>query len=154
MAFEQPAVPKESLPRRAYRALLHFLGPGNRGRVLRWLAAGLAFMGISSALLYLLVGLLGMAVPLATFLAAEICTLLRFVVNHYWVFGARNPTLRQCIQYHMANAAAFVVWWVGANGLTWAGVNYLIAGILAVGFSTSFSIASNFLWVWRKRHGE
>jgi len=137
---------------RAVAALVDIGSPRNRGRVIRWFAAGLAFMGVSTAFLYLFVDVLGLNVPIGTFLTAEVCTLLRFLVNHYWVFGARSPTLRQCVQYHLAVAVAFTVWWVAANVLTWAGVHYLIAGIAAVGVSTLFSISSNFLWVWRRQH--
>ncbi len=120
-------------------------------RLLKWFGAGLTFMGVSSAFLYGFVDLLGFSVPIATFLTAEICTLLRFLVNHYWVFGQRSPTWRQCLQYHVANAGAFITWWVASNILTILGVHYLVAGILAVGFSTGVSFLTNFLWVWSKR---
>lgn len=123
-----------------------------RRRVLRWFAAGLAFMGINTALLFGLIDLSGMTVPLGTFVAAEVCTLLRFFVNHYWVFRLRNPTFRDVVSYHMANASAFVVWWLTANVLTFLGLHYLIAGIAAVGCSTLLSLWTNFLWVWRKRY--
>ncbi len=124
----------------------------NRGKLLRWFAAGLAFMGISTALLYGFVDLLGLSVPIATLLTAEASTLLRFFVNHYWVFGLHNPTIRNCVQYHIANAGAFVLWWVTANVLTLLGMHYLLAGIAAVAFSTLFSLSTNFFWIWRKRH--
>ena len=120
-------------------------------RIVKWFAAGLGFMGISTLLLFALVDLLSLSVPLATLLVAELSTLLRFLVNHRWVFGLRNPTLRACIQYHVANAGAFAVWWTTANVLTVLGVHYLWAGILAVACSTSVSLATNFLWIWRRR---
>lgn len=136
---------------RVARATLGFVSQ-NRGKLLRWFAAGLAFMGISTALLYGFVELLGLSVPIATLLTAEASTLLRFLVNHYWVFGLRNPTIRNCVQYHIANAGAFVLWWVTANVLTLLGMHYLLAGIAAVAFSTLFSLSTNFFWIWRKRH--
>ena len=108
-------------------------------------------MGVSTAILYLFVDLCGLSVPLGTFLTAEVCTLLRFLVNHYWVFGSRRPTLKHCIEYHIANGGAFIVWWAAANGLTFLGVHYLAAGIVAVAFSTGFSLITNFLWIWSKR---
>ncbi len=136
---------------RAFRATLQFVSQ-NRGKLLRWFAAGLAFMGISTALLYCFVDLLGLSVPIATLLTAEASTLLRFLVNHYWVFGLRNPTIRNCVQYHIANAGAFALWWITANALTLLGMHYLLAGIAAVACSTLFSLSTNFLWIWRKRH--
>lgn len=124
----------------------------DRAKLGKWLAAGLMFMGISTGILYLLVDRLGLAVPVGTFLTAEISTILRFLVNHYWVFGLRDPTLRSCIQYHVANAGAFALWWVTANLLTVLGMHYLLASVAAVAGSTLFSLMTNFFWIWRKRH--
>jgi putative flippase GtrA len=120
-------------------------------RLARWFGAGLAFMALSSALLYLTVELLRLSVPVATLVTAEICTLLRFFVNHYWVFGQRRPTLKQCLEYHVAVAGAFAAWWIVTNALTLLGVHYLLAGILAVPFSTLFNLLASFLWIWGHR---
>jgi putative flippase GtrA len=120
-------------------------------RLLRWASAGLAFMAISSGFLFASVEWLNLTVPVATLLTAEACTLLRFLVNHYWVFSQRRPTWRQCLEYHVATAGAFVTWWVVANLLTILGVHYLLAGILAVPFSTVVNILTNFLWIWSHR---
>jgi len=121
-------------------------------RLARWFAAGLAFMGLNTVLLYGLVDKLKIPVIIGTLLAAEACTLLRFAVNHYWVFNRRDPTCAHCVQYHIANAGAFVVWWVTANVLTVLGMHYLIASIVAVGFSTVVSVMTNFHWIWRRHH--
>lgn len=134
---------------RVVRATLDFVSQ-NRSKLLRWFAAGLAFMGISTALLYGFVDLLGLSVPVGTLLTAEASTLLRFLVNHYWVFGLRNPTIKNCIQYHIANAGAFALWWATANTLTLLGMHYLLAGIAAVACSTLLSLSTNFFWIWRK----
>lgn len=122
------------------------------GKIVRWLVAGLIFMGLNTALLYLFVHYLRMSVPLATFLCAEACTLLRYVLNDTWVFRSPKLTWVRLWQYHVANGAAFVVWWIAANALNRMGLNYILASILAVGFSTGVSLASNFLWIWRARH--
>lgn len=132
--------------------MAELLEPANRIRLLKWFGAGLAMMGVNTAFLFLFVDRLGLSVPVATFLGAEACTLLRFLINHYWVFGRRNPTFRSCVQYHVANAGAFAVWWGAANLLTVLGMHYLLAGIAAVACSTLVSLATNFFWIWRKRH--
>ena len=138
---------------RIRRAVSELLEPGNRGRLLKWGGAGFAMMGINTMLLFLFVDRVGMSVPVATFLGAETCTLLRFAINHYWVFGQRRPTLVSCVQFHLANAGAFAVWWVTANLLTIVGMHYLMAGVAAVGCSILVSLTTNFLWIWRKRRG-
>lgn len=153
VTIDRPAAVDErpGLPGRIVRGISELLEPGNRGRLLKWFGAGLAMMGINTAFLFLFVDMLGLIVPVATFLAAEACTLLRFLINHYWVFGLRNPTFRSCVHYHVANAGAFAVWWATANVLTLLGMHYLLAGIAAVACSTLLSLMTNFLWIWRKR---
>lgn len=138
-------------PGRIVQGISELIEPANRGRLLKWFGAGLAMMGINTAFLFLFVDTLGLSVPVATFLGAEACTLLRFLINHYWVFGRHSPTLRSCVHYHVANAGAFAVWWGTANLLTVLGMHYLLAGIAAVACSTLVSLATNFLWIWRKR---
>jgi putative flippase GtrA len=108
-------------------------------------------MVVSSAFLYAFVDWLALPVPIATLLTAEACTLLRFLVNHYWVFGQSSPTLKQCTQYHIATAGAFVTWWTISNALVWFGVQYLLASLLAVPFSAVVNLLGGFLWVWRKQ---
>jgi putative flippase GtrA len=120
--------------------------------LLRWLCAGLAFMGINTALLYLFVQHLGLKVPIATLIGAEICTLLRYVINELWVFRSGRLSWLKLWQYHLANGTAFLVWWISANILNQLGVHYLLASILAVGFSTTISLASNFFWIWRAKN--
>jgi putative flippase GtrA len=123
----------------------------NGGKLLRWLFAGLVFMFLSTGFLYLFVDILKINMWLATLLTAESSTLLRFVVNSYWVFKVRKLSFRECWQYHLANAGSFLIWWCSTNLLVLFGVNYLLAGILSIGLSVSFSLYSNFYWVWRIR---
>lgn len=108
-------------------------------------------MFINLGLLFLLMDLAGMQVVFGTLLSAEICTILRFLVNDRWVFGHPCPTRRRLLQYHVANATAFGVWWGATNALNLWGIHYLLAAVMAVGCSMGFSIAANFLWIWHKR---
>jgi putative flippase GtrA len=124
-----------------------------RTSVVRWLTAGLIFLGLNTGLLYLLVQLMGLRVAIATIVSAEICTILRFILNERWVFSTHLLSWRRLLQYHVANGGAFLVWWGGANILTGFGINYIVSSILAVGLSTGFSFISNFFWIWRKRNG-
>jgi putative flippase GtrA len=118
----------------------------------RWVAGGLLFLGLNIALLYAFVHGMGLRVAFATILSAEICTILRFFLNERWVFGTRRFSGRRLWQFHLSNGCAFVVWWAATNLLTGRGCNYLVASILAVGFSVGFSFASNFLWLGRRPH--
>lgn len=118
----------------------------------RWLAVGLMFMGVNAAFLKLFIGALGLSVPVGSTVALEANILLRFFINDRWVFGHRTPNGSRLVKYHGAQAGAALVWWIAANTMNRAGIHYLVAGTLAIGFSTGFSFVSNFYWVWRRRH--
>jgi putative flippase GtrA len=120
--------------------------------VVRWLAAGVVFIGINTAFLYVFVEWMGLRLAIATLLSAEICTLLRFFINEHWVFRTQMRSWKRLLQFHIANGGAFLVWWAGTIVLARGGINYLLASILAVGLSTGFSFASSFFWIWRKKH--
>ena len=117
---------------------------------MRWCAVGGVFGGVSLVLIKIMAGLLAWPYALATLLSAEICTVLRFLVVDRWVFSHARLTLKRLWQYHVANALGFTIWWSAANVLKTGGVHYLVSAMLATFFSVGFSLASNFLWIWRK----
>jgi putative flippase GtrA len=126
--------------------------PGGSLPLARWLFAGLVFMGLNTLFLKALIGWLGLRPMVGTLCAGELATLLRYLVNDRWVFGHQKLSWLRLWQYHLANAGALALWWIGTNIFISMGINYLIAGILAIAFSTGFSMASNFYWIWRKKH--
>ncbi len=116
----------------------------------RWLAAGMVFIFINSIFMVVLVEYFKLKALWATLISAELCTVLRFFVNEHWVFKGVGPVGKRFLQYHAANAGSFVVWMIAANLLIHWGIHYLLASALAVGISVMASMATNFLWVWRK----
>jgi putative flippase GtrA len=118
--------------------------------VARWWVVGIAFLFINLPLLYALHELLGLPVWLATLVGGEIGTVGRFLVNDRWVFGNRRPTWARLMQYHIAVASSFVIWWTVTNALAQAGLNYLIANVAAQGASVGWSMITNFGWIWRR----
>lgn len=122
----------------------------NKMQLVKWILAGLFFMGISSIFLYIFVEIFYVSMVWATLLSAELCTLLRYFINSIWIFKVNKCTVKSCIQYHIANGGAFLVWWSTANLFVLFGMYYIVAGALAVGASIFFSLFSNFFWVWKK----
>ena len=116
----------------------------------RWFAVAGVFTGLGLGLLKVLVVVLHWHYGLATFVQSEICNLLRFFVNDRWVFQKRRPTWRSLWLSHMAPALGFAVWWLGANALKGAGMNYLVASLCAMVGSVGVSLLTNFGWIWRK----
>jgi putative flippase GtrA len=122
-----------------------------RHPVVRWTIVGGAFAAFGLLLLKLFFGVLHWPYWFGTALQAEICTVLRFLVNDRWVFHHPRPTWQRLWQYHVANAGGFAVWWIIANLLQRAGVHYILSAVLAAACSSGVSLLSNFLWVWRKK---
>lgn len=120
--------------------------------MLRWWIVGLGFVLVNMGFLYVLVELLRMPVVLATVVAAEAGTLLRFLVNDRWVFGKARPSWGRLWQYHVANAASLAIWWGATNLFAYFGAHYMIASVMAMACSVFISVLTNFFWIWR--HGK
>jgi putative flippase GtrA len=120
----------------------------------RWWIVGLVFLGAGFGFLYFFKQVLGLPLVLATLFAAEVTTVTRFAINDMWVFGNRRPTWGRLWQFHAASAGGAAIWLVVANVLPRFGVHYLLASALGSALSVLLSMATNFLWIWRKRvHG-
>lgn len=148
------------------RAKLSYLTAIFSHKMVRWWIVGIAFMIINIILLdylkvsvqALLSGLSSLSplevhrwsLSVSTIASAEICTLTRYLVNDYWVFGNSRPTWKRCWEYHVANATSFFVWCFIVIALgEKLGVDHRFAAILATIISVFVSMATNFLWVWR-----
>ncbi len=115
-----------------------------------WLAIGVVCAGLGLGLLKVMVGILGWPYALATLAVTEICTVVNFLAVDRWVFGHARPAWKRVGQYHVANAAGFLIGWGASNALHWIGVHYLLASLLGTFLSSGFGLLTNFLWVWRK----
>lgn len=124
---------------------------GRLAEIGRWWVVGLAFLVINTPLLYVLRDVLGLPLWLATLIGGEIGTLARFFVNDRWVFGNHHPTLQRALQYHVAVASSFCIWWVVTNALAQFGLHYLLAAIAGQAASVGWSMLTNFGWIWRRR---
>ena len=131
--------PKSLVQRLPWRALF------------KWWLVGMAFLGIGTGLLWVAREPLKMPLWLATATSAELTMLIRFFINDAWVFENKRPSWRRLWQFHVAQAGGSAIWYVTANGLAAVGLNYLLASVVGSACSMLFSIATNFLWVWRKK---
>ena len=123
----------------------------SRRERVRWFVVAGVFTGIGLGLLKVFVAIFHWPYAVSTFVQSEICTLLRFLAVDRWVFKLGRPSLKRLWQYHVANAAGFAVWWLVANALKEAGMNYLLASLVAMLGSVGFSLLSNFGWIWKRR---
>jgi putative flippase GtrA len=116
----------------------------------RWWVVGLVFTGWGLGALYLLKERLMLSLFAATLITAETGTLLRFLVNDRWVFGYERPTFGRLWQFHVANAASFVIAAGVVNLLPLLGIHYLLASVMATACSVGVSMVMNFVWIWKR----
>jgi putative flippase GtrA len=117
----------------------------------RWWVIGVSFYLVGLVILYVVIGLLRVPLLTGTLLTAEATTILRYCINDRWVFEERSLSWTRFWQYHLANAGGFAIWWTIVNVLPHLGVHYLLASTVGTGCSMISTMASNFLWVWRKK---
>jgi putative flippase GtrA len=120
--------------------------------IVRWWIIGIVFMVINIVLLDWFIQGLGMGLTWATVTSSEICTLLRYVLNDYWVFGNPRPSWKRCWEYHLANLSSFFLWSfvIVVLGKKF-GVDHRLAAVIATIISVGWSMVTNFLWVWRSK---
>ena len=94
-----------------------------------------------------------MSLPLAlsTLFTQEITTIVRYVVNDFWVFHETRLSWTRLWQFHVASIGGAIVWLTLANALPKLGMNYLLASTIGTVSSMLVTMATNFLWIWGKR---
>ena len=118
-------------------------------RLVGWLVLGGTASLLELGLLRVLYENLQWPLPIATAVAAEVLIIFKFLTNDRFVFKYPSPTLGRLAKYHGASAGAFVVYWVGINVLTlMAGMPYVPAFVLSTAAAFTWSLLTNFLWVW------
>jgi putative flippase GtrA len=118
-------------------------------QVAGWFLIGLTASLVELALLRLLYEGLQWPLPVATATAAEVLIIVKFLVADRWVFGHAGPTVERLARYHGASAGAFVVYWLVVNALAGLlGLPYVAAFVVGTGAAFTWSLMSNFFWVW------
>ena len=120
-------------------------------RVANWFVLGMAASLVEFGLLRVLHETLGWTLPVATAVAAEVLILGKFLIADRWVFNHKWPTWPRLLRYHGASAGALVVYWLVINGLAaLTDLPYVVGFVLGTGAAFTWSLLTNFLWVWAK----
>jgi putative flippase GtrA len=118
-------------------------------RVVGWVGLGLTASALELLLLRALYEGLLWPLPVATATAAEVLIIFKFLMNDRFVFNHPWPSSARLVKYHGASAGALAVYWVVINALTLlAGVPYVLAFVLSTAAAFTWSLFTNFLWVW------
>jgi dolichol-phosphate mannosyltransferase len=125
-------------------------------RPLRFGVVGLSGMVVNSAILWVLVRELHLAVTLGSLLATEAAILSNFLLNDRWTFrGAREQSIIQ--RMLRFNGVALGGMAITAGMLTaltrYTHLHLLVANLLAVGAATGWNYIVNSRWTWRQETG-
>ena len=119
--------------------------------VVRWWIVGIAAMVLNIVLLDWFKVSLGLSLTVASLLSSELITIVRYGVLDLWVFRSGGLSWKRCWEYHVANFSGFFLWTfiivVLGDKLQW---DHKIAAIAATMVTVCWSMATNFLWIWRK----
>jgi dolichol-phosphate mannosyltransferase len=121
-------------------------------RLPRFVVVGATGTGVNEAILFLLHGILGVALLGALLPAIEASILWNFQWNDRWTFQGRrirSSRLRRIGSYHAVRAAGVAVN-VGVFALLAVGfgINYLVSNLIAIVLAGLSNWGGSALWTW------
>lgn len=126
-------------------------------RPLRFGVVGLSGIVVNSAILWVLVRELHLAVTLGSVLATEVAILSNFLLNDRWTFrGARERSFMQRLVRFNGVALGGMAITVGilTTLASYTHLHLLFANLLAVGAATGWNYLVNSRWTWRQGTGD
>jgi dolichol-phosphate mannosyltransferase len=122
-------------------------------RLARFALVGASGVAVNSAMLWLLHSGAGLPLPAASALAIETAIWNNFLLNDLWTFHEerhRRPWWARAGAFHATAAmAALINLGLLLALVTWAGMHYLIANLIAIGVAASVDYSVSALWTWR-----
>ena len=126
-------------------------------RPLRFGVVGLSGIVVNSAILWVLVRELHLAVMLGSVLATEAAILSNFLLNDRWTFrgvSARSFTQRLLRFNGVALGGMAITAGILTALASYTHLHLLIANVLAVGAATGWNYVVNSRWTWRQGIGD
>ncbi|MEU5093643.1 GtrA family protein [Streptomyces sp. NPDC020996] len=124
-----------------------------KSRMLRFAVVGGVGTVVNTAVLYVLHGLLGVPLLAASAVAVEVAVVNNYLLNDWWTFTARAPSLRRFGKFNVSMLTGLgvnvLVLWILVHG----GVPLMPANVLAIGAAFAVNYASSALWVWDGSRG-
>ncbi|GIJ46685.1 hypothetical protein Val02_35710 [Virgisporangium aliadipatigenens] len=115
----------------------------------RYLVIGGASAGLDAGLLWLLHGVFGAYLPVATFVAVATAFFFNFALNRMWSFGSTAPVGAQFAKYLALGVLNWLANVAGVTGLVALGMHYLVAKVLVVAVVTVLNYVVYKAWVFR-----
>ncbi len=122
-------------------------------RLARFVLVGASGVAVNTGMLWLLRSGGGLPLPAASALAIETAIWNNFLLNDLWTFHGerqRRPWWTRAVAFHATAAAAALMNLALLLALvTWAGMHYLIANLIAIAVAAAVNYSLSALWTWR-----
>jgi putative flippase GtrA len=120
----------------------------------RFLIVGGVSLAVDTGLLFLLHGVAGILLPVATALAFSVAFVVNFALNHLWAFESSVGLVgRRMLRYLALVTANLVVTVVSVSVLTTLGLPYLVAKVLCTGLLFIVNYLVSKAWVYNYQTG-
>jgi putative flippase GtrA len=117
--------------------------------VFRFLVSGGAGTTVDAGLLFILHGLLGVWLPLATLLAVVTSFAANFSLNRFWSFGSQSPVGGQMLRYLALAGGNWVFTVITVTGMASLGLHYLAAKFITIAVAAVLNYFGYRHWVFR-----
>jgi putative flippase GtrA len=123
--------------------------PALAGLLVRFVTVGGLSVGSDVVVLVVLHSLLGVALLPATAIGNTVSLAINYTLNHGWVFEASGEHHRRLVRYFTLVAFNVVSTLAFVEGLTAAGLHYLLAKAVAVAVNAVVNFTGFRYWVFR-----
>src|SRR5689334_15014078 len=123
-------------------------------RPLRFGVVGASGIVVNSAILWVLVRELHLALTLGSLIATETATLSNFVLNDRWTFrgASERPPLGRLLRFNGVALGGMAITAAALTALTsYSQLHLLAANLLAVAAATAWNYVVNSRWTWSSR---
>lgn len=117
--------------------------------LVRFLLIGGASAALDTGVLYLLHGVLGIALPVATLMAVMVAFVFNFTLNRIWSFGSESPVGRQFGRYLLLAVGNWCLNVALVTGLTALGLHYVVAKIITLAIASAANYVGYRVWVFK-----
>ncbi len=119
-----------------------------RGAFARFLAVGVLSVGVDTGALVVLHELVGLPLALATSLAFALTLAVNFSLNMGFVFGVTGRLAGRLVRYGALVVVNYVLTLLLVLGIAAAGVNYVLAKLIAVACCALVNFVAYRYWVF------
>ncbi|MGH8950446.1 MAG: glycosyltransferase [Acidimicrobiia bacterium] len=128
------------------------LARAGRRELVRFAVVGASGVLVNNLALYLLHGVAGWPLIVASPLAVETAIVSNFLGNDRWTFADRSKRPLRFLTFNLVSIGGLVVNTLVLNALVaTTGLHYLLANLAGIGAALAWNFSANARWTWRSR---